>query len=96
VGAKCLLFAEFAVGVKAFQMPLRSPPGAYTANFRVFAIENPEIRGKTSSYFSGFQRNFVTWRNNGIFSPINEFKGSYQSKSNGILTHCGNWQMSPS
>jgi hypothetical protein len=34
--------------------------------------------------FNNLREKFVTYRNNGILSPINEFTRPYQSKSNGI------------
>jgi hypothetical protein len=40
------------------------------------------------------QEEFVTWRNNGILPPINEFARPYQSKNNGIYAACENGELS--
>jgi hypothetical protein len=38
----------------------------------------------TVCVFNNLREKFVTWRNNGILPPINEFARPYQSKNNGI------------
>jgi hypothetical protein len=44
-----------------------------TTKFAFSWSETGEIAGKTARYMRYLQNKFVTWRNNGISSPINEF-----------------------
>jgi hypothetical protein len=41
-------------------------------------MEWPERPHSTAQFFNNLREKFVTWRNNGILLPINEFARPYQ------------------
>jgi hypothetical protein len=74
--------------------PARSASGAKTTKITLFAMESSRQQHVTVLVFNNLREKFVTWRNNGILPPINEFARPYQSKSNGIYAVCKNGELS--
>jgi hypothetical protein len=68
--------------------PARAASGAKTTKITLFAMESSQSQHIAALYFNNLREKFVTWRNNGISLPINEFARLYQSKNNGICPVC--------
>jgi hypothetical protein len=74
--------------------PAQAASGAQNNEIRLFARESSRWQHITVLVFNNLRDKFVTWRNNGILPPINEFAWPYQSKNNGIHAACETGEMS--